>query len=124
MTKREIFDKVKTHLLTQKEKAVNKYVEGAPCMYRTPEGLSCAVGCLIPEDLYDKSIEGIAVFSLIHEVDTANRELFNNILTTILGEDSYQDKLGLCNLLQYIHDRVHVQDWAYELDRLEKVLND
>ena len=54
MTHQEIFDKVATHLLTQKKQAVSD--EGV-CLYRTPSGLSCAVGCLIPDDLYTPAIE-------------------------------------------------------------------
>ena len=54
MTHQEIFDEVAAHLLTQKKQAVND--EGV-CLYRTPSGLSCAVGCLIPDDLYTPAIE-------------------------------------------------------------------
>jgi hypothetical protein len=48
MTKQEIFDKVAAHLLTQRRQSVND-CSGA-CVYRSPEGLKCAAGCLIPDD--------------------------------------------------------------------------
>ena len=54
MTHQEIFNKVATHLLTQRKQAIN---DAGICFYRTPEGLSCAVGCLIPDDLYTPLIE-------------------------------------------------------------------
>lgn len=50
----EVFNKVVRHLLTQKQKAR----VGTTCMYKTPEGLKCAVGCLIPDELYSQDIEG------------------------------------------------------------------
>lgn len=49
MTPQEIFDTVYKHLVTQGEQSVNGI---GFCMYRNPEGLKCAVGCLIPDDLY------------------------------------------------------------------------
>jgi hypothetical protein len=53
MTDREIFDKVRAHLLNQ---GVRAMVNDA-CRYRTPQGMACAVGCLIPEEFYDPMIE-------------------------------------------------------------------
>lgn len=63
LTEQQIFDKVVTHLFTQGRKA------GFPpllngkliCRYRTPEGLSCAAGCLIKDEHYTPSLEGHTV---------------------------------------------------------------
>jgi hypothetical protein len=51
MNYQDIFNKVSTHLLEQNEKAVTVCsVSGeTSCRYKTPEGLKCAVGALIPE---------------------------------------------------------------------------
>lgn len=58
MTDREIFDKVRAHLLNQGVKALTPNLpSGRICRYRTPDGLMCAVGCLIPETFYDPMIE-------------------------------------------------------------------
>lgn len=66
MTRQEIFDRVVRHLLSQKQKAAIDDVYGnTRCRYRTPDGLRCAVGCLIPDDAYDPSIEGFAVGDLL-----------------------------------------------------------
>ena len=63
MKKQEVFDTVARHLLTQKRRSyVNN--EGAElCCYRGPRGLKCAVGALIPDELYSKDLEGLAVGS-------------------------------------------------------------
>ena len=50
----EVFDIVVNHLFTQGRPAYDG-VRG--CMYRAPDGLRCAVGVLIPDDLYDKAFE-------------------------------------------------------------------
>ena len=50
----EVFDIVVNHLFTQGRPAYDG-VQG--CMYRTHDGLRCAVGVLIPDDLYDKALE-------------------------------------------------------------------
>lgn len=31
---------------------------GAKCLYRSPEGRKCAIGLLIPDERYDKTLEG------------------------------------------------------------------
>ena len=49
MTLREIFETVKAHLLAQGKQAAD---ENGQCLYRAPGGLKCAVGCLIPDELY------------------------------------------------------------------------
>lgn len=65
LTLQEIFDKVAHHLLTQNKRATGE--SDTFCMYRTPEGLKCAVGCLIPDELYNKKIEGKSIGTLFLE---------------------------------------------------------
>jgi hypothetical protein len=55
MTDREVFDKVKKHLLTQRAKSEGDF----GCLYRGPHGRKCAVGCLIPDEMYKRSLEGV-----------------------------------------------------------------
>lgn len=35
------------------------------CMYRTPEGLKCAIGHLIPDDKYDENFEKVGLTAVI-----------------------------------------------------------
>jgi hypothetical protein len=67
MTEQETFDKVARHLLKQgkQAKACFGLLSAEPrCAYRTPEGLTCAAGCLIPDELYDPQFEGSAFSAL------------------------------------------------------------
>lgn len=99
MTRQQIFTKVKNHLLSQNAKAMGKY---ATCMYRTAEGLKCAVGCLIPDDVYTSRIEHKTVENLC---DGAVKEF------TFLKDF---DK-NFLRRLQVIHDNAEVKDWEKEL---------
>ncbi len=37
------------------------------CAYRTPDGNKCAIGCLIPDELYEKDMEGKIAVALIRD---------------------------------------------------------
>lgn len=60
-SKQEEFDAVVDHLYTQGRPAKN----GNLCAYRSAEGLSCAVGCRIPDEVYDAVFEGSRVCGLL-----------------------------------------------------------
>jgi hypothetical protein len=52
-TLQEIFNIVSAHLLNQGQKSVSNGI----CMYRGPNGLKCAAGCLIPDEEYNPEFE-------------------------------------------------------------------
>ena len=62
MTSQEIFDTVLDHLREQGKASVGRSNE---CRYRGEDGTSCAVGCLLPDELYHPLIEGVAVEQLL-----------------------------------------------------------
>jgi len=57
MNDQEAFDRVATHIFVQGEPAI---FDGR-CVYRTPQGLRCAIGVLIPDNQYDPMMEGKSV---------------------------------------------------------------
>lgn len=61
MTPQQIFDTVATHLFAQGEQAIDG--QGS-CVYRSDNGLKCAVGCLIPDESYTTEMEGNAAQDL------------------------------------------------------------
>lgn len=63
MTNQEAFDKIVARLMDGTGRALD---EGGECMYRAPNGLSCAVGCLIPDEEYYPRIEGLLADELIN----------------------------------------------------------
>ena len=62
MTNQEAFDKMVAHLRKQGQKAQ----ENGTCRYRTKEGLMCAVGCLLTDAEYKRSMEGKGVEHMQH----------------------------------------------------------
>lgn len=59
LTFEEVVGKVYSHLKTQKKRAARYEDDGEVfCMYRTPGGLKCAVGCLISDEFYEEELEG------------------------------------------------------------------
>lgn len=57
-TPQEVFDHVVNHLFVQGKQSLYYAPDEFPCcMYRNPEGLKCAAGCLIADEEYDKSFE-------------------------------------------------------------------
>lgn len=68
MEAQEIFDTVATHLFKQGWRAVRGQAEGV-CAYRGVGGLKCAVGVLIPDQLYTEMMEGLTVSGLLDEAE-------------------------------------------------------
>lgn len=102
----ETFDIVARHLLTQGVRSVDAAAGGEVlCRYRSSLGLKCAVGVLIPDDLYTPSMESNPV------VDDPVRSVIDG-----LGHD-----LSLCEELQELHDDVPVCEWD---DALRKLAHD
>lgn len=56
-TAQQVFDQVAHHLLTQNKQSGVYTRDGLDCMYRGPNGLMCAAGCLIGDDEYKPSFE-------------------------------------------------------------------
>lgn len=50
-TDREVFEHVRDHLIKQNQQSMT---ENGFCVYRGPNGTSCAIGCLISEEFYDQ----------------------------------------------------------------------
>lgn len=56
MTEQEIYDTVCAHLAKQGMRSI----EHGRCQYRDRAGRKCAIGCLIPDDLYDPRMDSVA----------------------------------------------------------------
>lgn len=100
----EAFDKIATHLLTQQEKALDG---GNNCAYLTEEGLKCAIGCLIPEDKYDITMEGFGVREM-RELDYWMDELH-------LDDVIEENMMNFYTEMQDTHDAWPVDEWPWRL---------
>lgn len=110
MDNQEIFDKVVTHLRKQGGPALDKK---GRCKYRAGNGRMCAVGCLIPDNLYHKDMEGkpvgcgFPIDSVLYEIGFGN------------------SGLELLSCLQELHDRFNVgPTWPAGFEeRLSEIAN-
>lgn len=100
MTNQEIFDQVSVHLLKQGEECM----ANSTCRYRY-NGLSCAVGCLIPDSLYNARMECRSVGLLLRHFP----DLKDHFDLQIKG-------LALLERLQHIHDAMPPDCWAGHLE--------
>jgi len=91
MEAQEIFDKVATHLLKQGRRSTQPE-SGEMCAYRGADGTKCAVGVLIPDELYNDMMEGRTIVGLL------DSEQYN------LPEWMSKNE-GLLGSLQSVHDR-------------------
>ena len=57
MTPQEIFNTVALHLFAQKCRSASGPEGMMTCLYRGPNGTKCAVGALIPDELYNPDME-------------------------------------------------------------------
>lgn len=109
LSNQEIFNKVRTHLLTQREPAID--YETDHCMYRTERQgidgshtLKCAVGCLIADKLYREEME-----------DRGVQELFRKFRTEMKQSGLGEESVPLLGALQLVHDARDVEYWDEEL---------
>jgi hypothetical protein len=88
MNAQEIFDKVATHLIKQGKVSVG---EDGFCAYRGNDGLMCAVGCLIPDDIYHVDMEGANADSLLsYDLPSYFEENIDLLLRLQQNHDSCQ----------------------------------
>lgn len=77
-------------------------MDNGQCRYRSEGGLSCAVGCLIPDEKYNESLEGKTI------LDPEVWGLFQ------------AEETGLLSSLQDVHDCFTPSCWCGELLRVAR----
>lgn len=105
VTEQEIFDRVATHLLAQQRASVSR--DNHRCRYRNDFGLKCAIGALIPDDLYRPQMENLSVVRLLQNFPELSHYMPDNTLP-------------LCKELQSIHDRTSSDKWLIKLYKVAK----
>lgn len=130
MNLQEIFDKVVNHLREQGCRS-SRPGSRAFCSYRGENGLKCAIGCLIPDNLYHPKLEGRSILSIIKICDEIKDSPIHvtakNILNYIgyvdkTDEEKHKTKLLLIDL-QQIHDCCIVSHWEYRFQKCAKEFN-
>lgn len=114
----------RVHLLTQKRKSARRNPTGWSCLYRGPAGLKCAVGCLIPDELYDEDFEHTSAVRR-PVLDVVLRGLGVKIFDSELQDYILANRSGdlgrfvyFLDALQAVHDRHAPEEWETCLNRL------
>jgi hypothetical protein len=115
-----VFDFIVRHLFKQGKRAIGKY----GCAYRVPDtNFKCAIGCLIPDDLYVKDIEGCSVRSIYEPRRSTSADKLIEILQEIgfsvgsgIGKESFMD--SFLRNMQAIHD--NYVSWDNEVGPLSE----
>jgi hypothetical protein len=97
-----IFDTVVAHLRKQGCKSEDEN----GCLYRTPDGLSCAVGALIPKEAYSPAMENRSL-----------NKLLESKLLPLDFQDEFTKHRDLLIELQDTHDCSPVSLWEVELSK-------
>ena len=111
----EVFNKVEAHLLAQGVRSIRKSLIPDMCAYRGAGGLRCSVGCLIKDEFYTRSLEGIAMWADEKEED---RQMLLEEALIKSGIDLKPATTYMLSDLQYLHDRKKPKDWKQELQKL------
>jgi|SRR5580698_1102592 hypothetical protein len=101
-TAQEIFDTVVAHL--RKQGCRSEDENG--CLYRTPDGLSCAVGALIPSQAYSPAMENKSL-----------QKLLDSELLPLDLQNEFMKHRALLSYLQDLHDVSPVSLWEVELSK-------
>lgn len=115
-----IFDQVTEHLLTQQRQST---LDGT-CQYRTAEGLTCAVGCLIDEAHYNDRLEGLSLTTAFRDRHISEHAML--LLNTLINcginvRDT--DTFRLLDRLQLIHDGYTPRMWRHHLKMTAAAFN-
>ena len=110
MTKQKIFTKVAKHLLKQnaKSRKTNDGIPSGYCAYRGYNGMTCAIGCIIPDEAYELRFEGEGVRGLPETLFKAMKVSYDYNSLIFLRE------------LQHIHDLAPVSNWPEKLKMFAK----
>lgn len=107
-THRQIFDKVKEHLLKQGNKAVG---DNGKCVYKASTGMKCAVGCLITDEHY---------YNRLETQPATNEAVCNAVRSSNKGLRITEKFKSLLYELQTTHDNIPSPSWENHLQLVEK----
>lgn len=112
LTKLEVFEKVRNHLLTQNRRCST---ESEGCRLRDDCGNKCAVGCLIDDKFYRETLEHNSEI----ELGDTNVELQDALINSGVP---FKECKYLLKDLQILHDTTPVPQWESELNLLKAKL--
>lgn len=118
MNNQQAFDKIVKHLKDQKwVQAMGRLSHSAStCSFRGVEGRKCAVGCLIPDNLYKEEMEDACVGhvqSQVPEIKNVNTSMLYDLMFFHDDQMGYADEEGKLLLLKEICTKYKLE-WNHE----------
>ncbi len=105
LTRQDVFDIVAGCLLRQNARATA--FDGVKCMYRAPDGKRCAIGWVMPDEVYHQTLEFLGVRDLAMQmINTNYADAFARFLYAHM--DMLRD-------LQEMHDARQPSEWPVAL---------
>lgn len=104
LSTKEVFLKVKEHLLLQNAKSASR----GDCVYLNGKGLKCAVGCLMSDEDFNNLSLGDAKA---------------NIEYLVLVGKADGKHVKILRSLQKVHDKFKPARWERELDKIEQTIS-
>jgi len=98
ISRQAIFDSVVTQMLAQKRKSMI----GGKCKYRGENGLKCAVGCVLPDEVYTPDLE-VGISGLIAKLKKRYGDCE-------MVREMWRDE-DLLRSLQRVHDYQPPKSW-------------
>ena len=122
LTSQQIFDKVLAHLRKQGCQSRHQNDDGTlgSCAYRGAGGTMCAVGCLIPDNVYDERIEGLGVYVSLLTMSRQRTE-YEELLVSTFDASAVPrtvEAYGLLGALQRVHDQYFEVGFESEMQRV------
>jgi len=111
-----IFDRVVGHMLVQNEKSLAMIEDRLLCRYRGPRNLRCGIGAIIPDNIFESTMEFSRIAVLLHTPD-ANTRLREHF------EIENSEDIAFLTVLQSIHDSVAVENWMNQFEVFAKTYN-
>ena len=105
----DIIDLVETKLLEQGVRSIK--VWPGSCALRGADGMKCAIGWLVPDDVYTRRLETVE--------DPVLELIVIGKYEKCFGEQFYE-KTEILQELQYVHDHVDPSRWDEEFKRIRK----
>lgn len=104
LNEQAIFDYVAEKLLWQNEKSFRPNLADF-CAYRSSNGLKCAAGWMIPDEVYKRSMEGQAISAVLDPTTTGY----------VPALAPLRPFTALLEMLQAVHDDHLVNEWREKL---------
>ena len=110
MTKQEVFDTIWYGITKQNAFSYDPIADR--CMYRGPNNTRCAIGLLIPDDIYDPVIEEKGIELLMDPIEIYRNPTYSKIFMYI--NNNINNDAIFMRALQYEHDRCTNSDIPIE----------